>query len=211
MRPLLLAQVVVEVAAEQQHHGDDVLGHAGTGGALQVGEQDVPLVQQRLLHAALDTGSRPLDPLEVLGLLEHLLGAHTDADVRVGDVAGARRRHLHELRLRHGRLQQRQVVVYVGGDQDDARRAPAGTLTHRRLVHRHAERVGKVCAGRGLGGARGQAAGQRQGEGDHGRDTGAGQATLHRGPRDRSNWLAAGAAGAVYAMPPLTEITWEVT
>jgi hypothetical protein len=126
----LLAQEVIEVAAQGQHEGDHVLSHARGRGALHVGEQHLVSAQQRLLHAALDPCAEPLDPLQVHRFLQHLRAAHPKGGIGARDLARARLRQLDEPRPRVRVLQLRERVVQVGGDQDQLRGAPAGALAH---------------------------------------------------------------------------------
>ncbi len=146
---LLLLEKVVEVTTQEQHHRQHVLRHARAHGALQIGQERTTLAQQRLLHAAVDAGGFPLDPLQMFRLGEEFGRAHPDGSVGGGEVARRGRGHLQELRTRGGPLKLRQQLVQllVVSDEDDARWPPARPLAHRLRRHAQPERLDETRGG----------------------------------------------------------------
>jgi len=204
---LLLLEEVVEVATQQQHHPQHVLGHAGAHGALQVGQQKMTLAHQGLLHAAFDAGGRPLDPLQLLRLRQHLGRAHADRGIGGGNLARRGGGDVDELRARGHLLKHRQQIMLLLVDQDDSRRPPAGALAYRLWSDVQAELLDQLGGGCALRG-RFLSADRARGREERTQTQGRGGRQSHAGPDEHDGLSCRGRA--VYAMPPLTEMTCAV-
>ncbi len=108
-----------------------MLRHAAGGDTLHVGDERAALLDQRLLHAALDARREQLDPLKFPGLCNDVGRTHSDRRVGFRDVARGRvGRNLDELYLRGDLLPGCDLVMHHRRNQYLARRFPARPLAH---------------------------------------------------------------------------------